>query len=36
LQDPAVLKTYPDSIIETAPMLICNILNQVGSFTNCG
>jgi hypothetical protein len=29
-------RTYPDSIIEIAPVLTCNTLNQVGAFTNCG
>ena len=29
-------RTYPDSIIEIAPVQTCNALNQVGVFTNCG
>lgn len=33
---PGCARTYPESIIEIAPMLICNTLNQVGAFTNCG
>ena len=33
---PGCARTYPDSIIEIVPMLICNTLNQVGVFTNCG
>ena len=33
---PGCARTYPDSIIEIAPMLTCNTLNQVGAFTNCG
>jgi hypothetical protein len=36
IERPGCARTYPDSIIEIAPMLICNTLNQVGAFTNCG